>query len=384
MNRCSDVLVTGLGLLSPYGEDFSEVFDRSHDCEPVDGADAVSIPIVEYQIERQVKERRTRRMMGPMMASAAYAAGKALDSSGLRDEAGILKKADLVVACGPGERLPKFDDKIAERVMTRHSEKDLALNRALVDVLKPTHFLTQLPNLAAANIAMEFGLTGTSRTFVGEDSAGVAALSTAIRRIAAGFSNVALIGAAANSECDYRKVGLSEAGFFSGANNGLLLAENLETYRFGSCAVFLVLESRRHAEARHARAFGRIVCGNDDDGSGNLEVSRLIEAVAGSGKATFSGSIGVSDRWHVEEETLSSLGMSPSCTPTWLYANKFGHTSEANFILGVALACATLDRGVLPNVFGNQGDVASQCDSAVVTNWGLFGDGTLAFVQRYQ
>ena len=52
--------------------------------------------------------------------------------------------------------------------------------------LRPTLFLAQLSNLLAGNISIVHGVTGSSRTFMGEEAAGVDAVRIALARIAAG------------------------------------------------------------------------------------------------------------------------------------------------------------------------------------------------------
>ena len=66
--------------------------------------------------------------------------------------------------------------------------------------LRPTLFLAQLSNLLAGNIAIVHGVCGTSRTFMGEEAAGVDAARIALARIAAGQSDIALIGGSHNGE----------------------------------------------------------------------------------------------------------------------------------------------------------------------------------------
>ncbi len=66
--------------------------------------------------------------------------------------------------------------------------------------LRPTLFLAQLSNLMAGNISIVHGVTGSSRTFMGEELAGVDAVRIALARIAAGQSDLALVGGAYNAE----------------------------------------------------------------------------------------------------------------------------------------------------------------------------------------
>ena len=62
--------------------------------------------------------------------------------------------------------------------------------------LRPTLFLAQLSNLLAGNISIVHGVTGSSRTFMGEEAAGVDAVRIALARISAGQSDIALVGGA--------------------------------------------------------------------------------------------------------------------------------------------------------------------------------------------
>jgi 3-oxoacyl-[acyl-carrier-protein] synthase II len=55
---------------------------------------------------------------------------------------------------------------------------DAFLNERLMSDLRPTLFLAQLSNLLAGNISIVHGVTGSSRTFMGEEQAGVDACAS--------------------------------------------------------------------------------------------------------------------------------------------------------------------------------------------------------------
>ena len=74
------------------------------------------------------------------------------------------------------------------------------LNERLMNDLRPTLFLAQLSNLLAGNIAIVHGVSGTSRTFMGEEASSIDAARIALARIESGQSDIALIGAAQNGE----------------------------------------------------------------------------------------------------------------------------------------------------------------------------------------
>ena len=70
------------------------------------------------------------------------------------------------------------------------------MNERLASGLRPTLFLAQLSNLLAGNISIVHGVTGSSRTFMGEEVAGADAVRIAAARLAEGRGGIALVGGA--------------------------------------------------------------------------------------------------------------------------------------------------------------------------------------------
>src|SRR5262249_48910795 len=125
--------------------------------------------------------------------------------------------------------------------------------------LRPTLFLAQLSNLLAGNIAIVHGVCGTSRTFMGEEVAGVDAARIALARIAAGQSDIALIGGSHNGERTDLMV-LYEFADYNLKNRFVpVWARKIHSgFALGSAGAFLVVESRAHATARGAKPFARL------------------------------------------------------------------------------------------------------------------------------
>ena len=105
----------------------------------------------------------------------------------------------MIVAAGGGERDVAVDAAILTDVRGQ-PKPDAFINERLMNDLRPTLFLAQLPNLVAGNISIVHGVVGSSRTFIGEESAGVDAVRVAHARIAAGQSDIALVGGGYNAE----------------------------------------------------------------------------------------------------------------------------------------------------------------------------------------
>ena len=119
--------------------------------------------------------------------------------AGVKGNAELLGRMDMIVAAGGGER----DDAVDAAILTdrrKAANPDAFLNERLMSDLRPTLFLAQLSNLLAGNISIVHGVTGSSRTFMGEEAAGVDAVRIALARIDAGQSEIALVGGAHNGE----------------------------------------------------------------------------------------------------------------------------------------------------------------------------------------
>src|ERR671933_2215749 len=76
------------------------------------------------------------------------------------------------------------------------AEAGKVLNQRLASGLRPTLFLAQLSNLLAGNISIVHGVTGSSRTFMGEEVAAADAVRIAAARLAEGRGGIALVGGA--------------------------------------------------------------------------------------------------------------------------------------------------------------------------------------------
>ena len=105
----------------------------------------------------------------------------------------------LIIAAGGGERDYAVDGQILTRIR-RRGDPGVFLNERLMSDLRPTLFLAQLSNLLAGNISIVHGITGATRTFMGEEQSGVDALRIAHARIASGQTDIVLVGGSYNAE----------------------------------------------------------------------------------------------------------------------------------------------------------------------------------------
>jgi 3-oxoacyl-[acyl-carrier-protein] synthase II len=286
---------------------------------------------------------------------------------------------DMIVAAGGGERDIKVDSLIVDEALKRNDREHL-LNEKLTTELRPTLFLAQLSNLMAGNISIVHKVTGSSRTFMGEEAAGITAVETAFHRIKGGQSNHTLVGGAFVAErADIlllvEGIGAHATGDWhplwsrSDAEGGGMI--------MGSVGAFLVLESRAYAEKRGAHVYARIDAIEGDRGSrdaGKLEqrLSRLAllahDAPAGE-TVVFSGASGMAELSRREKSVLEKA--LPGA-PVRGFGGVTGHGLEAQFPLGLALAAISLDGAAKVPVFDaeNEKPMDGPAMHAVVTSVG--------------
>src|SRR5207244_7331361 len=208
------------------------------------------------ELDKQIPKKGDQRQMEPWQRIGTYAAGLALDSAGAKGNAELLAHMDMIVAAGGGER-DEAVDTAALTGMPSAEKPGAFLNEQLMTGLRPTLFLAQLSNLLAGNLPIVHGVTGASRTFMGEGLAGAGAVRIAHARIAAGQSDIALVGGAHNGERHdllllYAFAGHSLKGAFQPVwerAKGMVLV---------SLGAFLVLEARGHAGASNAKPLARL------------------------------------------------------------------------------------------------------------------------------
>ncbi len=199
----AEVWITGIGLATSLGEGLDANWDalnqRRINVDEKRFAPYVVHPWAPVNLDTQIPKKGDQRQMEAWQRIGTYAAGLALDSAGVKGNKEILGRMDMIVAAGGGERDLAVDSGVLTAAAKGNSAPGF-LNERLMGDLRPTLFLAQLSNLLAGNIAIVHGVSGTSRTFMGEEVAGVDATRIALARIAAGQSDIALIGGSHNGE----------------------------------------------------------------------------------------------------------------------------------------------------------------------------------------
>src|SRR6266536_44884 len=257
-----EVWITGIGIVSSLGEGLDAHWDALNakriNVDDKRFAPYIVHPLAPVSFDVQIPKKGDQRQMEAWQRIGTYAAGLALDSAGVKGIKAILGRMDMIVAAGGGERDLAVDCSILTSEAKGNSAPGF-LNERLMNDLRPTLFLAQLSNLLAGNIAIVHGVSGTSRTFMGEEAASIDAARIALARIAAGQSDIVLIGGSQNGERKDLLV-LYEFGDFNLRDKfaPVWARKDHAGFALGSAGAFLVLESKAHAEARGAKPYARL------------------------------------------------------------------------------------------------------------------------------
>lgn len=389
-----DIWITGIGIVSSLGEGPDQHWDKlsagTITANATTFAPFVVHPLAPVSFDTQIPKKGDQRQMEPWQRIGTYAAGLALDSAGVKGNTDILSRMDMIVAAGGGERDVAVDSAILTGI-GKSEKPESFLNERLMNDLRPTLFLAQLSNLLAGNISIVHGVVGSSRTFMGEESAGVDAVRIAASRIAAGQSDIVLVGGAHNGErqdllmlYEFGGHTLKDAHkpvWERGDKGGLAL---------GSLGAFLVLESRRHAQARGVTPLAKITAveaGRSNRTAGTLRrsLASLWDRIKGRlkpGYAVLSGASGAAPATGDEHAFLKDLGGDIAVRATGTY---LGHGLEPQFPMNIALAAIALGRGTLfppRDATGLEQPAAAAPSQIVVTGVGHWRGEGLALIER--
>ncbi|MEW9836038.1 beta-ketoacyl-ACP synthase [Mesorhizobium marinum] len=380
----NDVLITGIGLVSSLGEGV----DAHWRALTADRPEAVTddqrfapyvihpLPTIDWGL--QIPKRGDQRQMETWQRLGTYAAGLALDDAAIKSDETLCATMDMVVAAGGGERDEAVDSLILE-ASTARNDRDVLLNEKLTTDLRPTLFLAQLSNLLAGNISIVHKVTGSSRTFMGEEGAGVSAVETAAARVRSGQSSHMLVGAAFQTEHHDMLLGYELAGYLhrgpwkpvwqrQGSEGGGVIT--------GSGAAFLVLESRAHAEKRGRKPYAQL--GPVFSERARRRKESLVDVIAGlvarSGlpqdrqELAISGASGAHAATAAEK---SAFDAAPNVALRGL-SGVVGHLKEAQFPFAVALAALAVHNraGYPPFDADVEEGFAGDLDSVLATTVG--------------
>jgi 3-oxoacyl-[acyl-carrier-protein] synthase II len=391
-----EVWITGCGLISALGEGRAQHWSALGDSSVWQGrmdsrrhAPYSVHPMVALDLDRYLPRKGDQRAMGPLMHYGCYAAGMALAEAGVAGNAELLGRTHMIVAAPGGER----DTAADEQILAARVGKEAGgrwLNEKMLTDLRPTLFLAQLPNLFAGNISIVHGVSGSSRTFMGEESAGIDSARIAWERIAGDQGDLFLVGGAFNADRPEVLLMFAQCGLLQGPPSTDFWHRPEAGMTLGSVGAFLVLEARDHAEARGARPLARltgVVAAFSDRRPGSaasLARDHWVKlAEVNPPTAVLSGACGTGAITAEEHDFLAALPGTPAVRGT---AAALGHSMEASFLANLGLAITCLEQGSLfpPLAPAEPIEVrgTSEARRLAVTGWGHHRGEGMALIER--
>jgi 3-oxoacyl-[acyl-carrier-protein] synthase II len=358
-----EVWITGMGIVSCLGEGaeahWQGFTEGRLNVDREQFAPCMVHPLAPLNLDRQIPKKSDQRQMEGWQRIGTYAAGLALEDAGLKGNAELLARTDMIVAASGGERDRAVDLAIVNK-KPKSANPGIFLNETLMSDLRPTLFLAQLSNLLAGNISIVHGVTGSSRTFMGEEAAGVDAVRIAWARIVAGQSDLALVGGSYNGERTDLLVLYSSGGqLLQGPFRPVWERSSSPGIVLGSLGTFLVLEARGHAEERGQKPLARLAGVRSERSSRpasaiTASLARMWQQLATERStarmAIISGATGTEPATSEERTWLKGVEL-----PVRATGSRLGHGFEPQFIMNIALATLVLGHGKLFPAFDSSG-----------------------------
>ncbi len=388
------IVITGMGAVTPIGNTVSETFAalRQGVCgiAPITHFDTgdrkvkVAGEAKNLDLEDYFPKKEIRRM-DRFVAFALIAAREAMKDAGLDNNNDWNKeRCGTIVSTGVGG---------LGTIETEHTKGGLKG----YDRVSPYFVPGGISNIAAARIAIEYGLTGMCSCVVTACAGGTNAVGDSFRMIRDGYTDVMICGGSESCITEFGIGGFTALKALSETEDPMRASIPFDKERngfvMGEGAGILVLEELEHAKARGANIYGEIagygancdayhVTAPSPDGSGAARCMELAMADAGitPEKIAYINAHGTSTPLNDSSETMAvkrafgeharRLMMSSTKSMT-------GHLLGASGAIEAIITTLAVKEGYVPPTINYQ-VLDENCDLDIVANEGRNADITYA------
>lgn len=253
------VVVTGMGAITPIGNDVESFWqalkDKTLGIGPITYFDTADF---KCKLAAEVKDfdakaymdPKTARRMEPFSQFAVAAAKQALDQSGIDMEKEDPFRVGVSVGSGIGslQAMERSEKKLLEKGPSR---------------VKPLLVPLMICNMAAGNVAIQFGLKGKCINVVTACATGTHSIGEAFRAIQYGEADVMVAG---GTEASITPIGIAGFTSLTALNTtddpkraSIPFDKDRNGFVMGEGAGVVVLESLEHAKARGANILAEVV-----------------------------------------------------------------------------------------------------------------------------
>lgn len=256
MREVKRVVVTGMGVLSPVGNNVDSTWDSL--LKGVSGVAAIDhfdttghattiAALVKHFDPELCASKQEVRRLDNFILYALEATRQAVADSGLVFSEALSERTGVYIGSGIGG-LPMIESTVQLGTPRRVS---------------PFFIPGSIINMAAGLVSQRYGLRGPNLSMVSACASGAHSIGFAAREIARGAVDVMLAGGAEKSSCSVGIAGFSAARALSKRNDAPTEASrpwdrDRDGFVLGDGAGILVLEEYSHAKARGARIYAEI------------------------------------------------------------------------------------------------------------------------------
>jgi 3-oxoacyl-[acyl-carrier-protein] synthase II len=372
MDPAREVVITGLGVISPIGighEAFwSSLVDRRSGVGPIRSFDASQMPVSigaelkDFDARLYVKPRKALKVMCRELQTGVSAANLAIEHGRLLPGEVTPERMGTIFG---SEMLYGDVHELTDLYRASQAGGDFSFERyaaCFPNRMNPLWLLKHLPNMAACHVAIAHDARGPNNTIVSGEVSGLLALIEALRVIERDWADVMIVGATGTrvgltgwmyrgdvdlSHCSDDPAGACRP--FDASRDGMVNGEG---------AAALVLETREHAQRRQATVLASIAgCGSFTSAGRN--VAQMRQAIAHSLRATLdTAGWRARDVGHVNAHGLGTIEADQAeagaihdtlgDVPVTALKSYFGHIGPAGSILELIGSILALQHDHIP------------------------------------
>lgn len=362
------VVVTGLGAITPIGNNVKDFFNsiKAGKCgiDFIEGFDTEALSV---KLAAQVKDFdpknymdfKEARRMDRFSQYAVAAAKEALEDSGI--DLGKVNHDRFGVFVGSGIGALGLIEKETKALLEKGPRR-----------VNPLFIPMTITNMAAGNVAMQFGAKGICTNVVTACATGNNSIGEAYRSIKHGYSDIILAGGTESSITPLGIAGFSALTALSTSHDPLRASipfdKDRDGFVMGEGAGILLLEDYEHAMARGARIYAEVVgygascdayhiTAPSPDGEGGARAMKLAMEEAGITpvEVSYINAHGTSTPTNDKTETLAvklAMGEQAYHIPISSTKSMIGHLLGAAGAVEAVICIKALEEGFIPATIG--------------------------------
>jgi 3-oxoacyl-[acyl-carrier-protein] synthase II len=367
----TDVVITGMGMVTPLGDESGTVADRvlrnESAARPVPISPPVACrrfaPLENFDAGKHFPDNKALRLMNRDALLAVVAARRAIEDAALVP--GVSYPPEEIALYGATGLSGMASAEIARLVGDAAApDGSLDLQRfgsVTLRRIRPVLSFKILANMPVCFVSIFENLRGPNAVYTPWEGNGAQAIAAGVRAIRTGDVPCALVGGCDVKTHSLSLITLQQQGVFDSwmkQGDGCVPGEG---------AAFLVLEDRRQAVRRGVRMYARLgslmLRSVPSDGCGVETLGEILDGIESHGRPfVVAAGDGDAERAEAERAALAAAGIVAEVTarPKGCLGNLFAAAAAVQVTLAAVLASrSSAGQQVLANCFGHGSEQAS-------------------------